>query len=116
MSVAVAMLVLLYVCLSVASKVMHRVSSTPMALHKCFFSFPMVVTERSLNNSSGGVTGPRRGHVGALTPLVRTLCRTLAVGTNWPSEKAFRDELRVRTTRLASYRYSLMEISNVGLI
>src|ERR1700723_4591850 len=113
MSVAVAMLVLLYVCLSVASKVMHRVSSTPMALHKCFFSFPMVVTERSLNNSSGGVTGPRRGHVGALTPLVRTLCRTLAVGTNWQARK--HSGMSCECERL-SYRYSLMEISNVGLI
>src|ERR1700735_4398601 len=86
MSVAVAMLVLLYVCLSVALRSctvsLQRYGAAPVLL-----SFRMVVTERSLNNSSGGGNGPRRGHVDTLTPLVRTPCRTLAVGINWQARK-----------------------------
>src|ERR1700719_2080026 len=77
------MLFLLYICLSVASKVVHRLPAVPLAL----LSFAMVVRERPLNNSSGGGTGPRRGHVDTLTPLVRTPCRTLAVGTNWQARE-----------------------------
>src|SRR6202023_3160041 len=50
-------------------------------------SFAIVVTERSLNNSSGVGTGRRTGHVGALTPLVQTPCRTLAVRINWQARK-----------------------------
>src|ERR1700730_13181679 len=85
MSIAVAMLVLLYVCLSVASRsctVSLQHGAAPVLL-----SFRMVVTERSLNNSSGGGTGRRTGHVRALTPPVLTPCRTLAVRTNWQARK-----------------------------
>src|ERR1700722_10268633 len=86
MSVAVAMLFLLYVCLSVASR-SCTVSLQRYGAVEVLLSFRMVVTERSLNNSSGGGTGPRRGHVEALTPLVRTTCRTLAVEIKWQASK-----------------------------
>src|ERR1700751_1481825 len=101
MSVAVAMLVLLYVCLSAVSKVLHRVSSASLALRECFFQNAMVVTERSLNNSSGGGTGPRRGHVGALTSLARRLCRTLAVRDHWQVRRSSGNP-QTRTTTTAT--------------
>src|SRR3984893_4294379 len=86
MSVAVAMLFLLYVCLSVASR-SCTVSLQRYGAVEVLLSFRMVVTERSLNNSSGGGTGRRTGHVRALTPPVLTPCRTLAVRTSWQARK-----------------------------